>query len=201
MNVSPFVLPGLLIFCTFLAGVGILFLCVRLICKQNRPGTRGVPAFFRGSTLLLLILSWPTLIVSLSSFLTLGVVSCLVGFYPTTSTPLASSVIVAEYLASDQSDGLVKLSTRNGSVIWTHPILTVENSLQDESGNVADALGQVIYVHGLLYKERDQPPSGVISAYRASDGSLLWSVPNLSQQARVQSFPVGVSDNPLLPMG
>lgn len=75
------------------------------------------------------------------------------GFYPTTSTPLDSSVIVTDDLASDHSDGLIKLSTRNGLVIWTHPIPTVENSLQDESGNVADELGQVIYVHGLFYKE------------------------------------------------
>lgn len=193
IDISPFVLPGLIIFCTFLAGVGILFMCIRL-ARKNMRGARGVLVSLRGRTLLMLMLSWPTLIVSLFSFTALGVVSCRIGFHPTTPTPLTTSVTVTDELASGQAAGLVKLSTSVGSVIWTHPLPTVDNSLQDESGNAVDEVGQVIYVHGWLYKERDQPPLGVISAYRAGDGSLLWSAPRVSQQASVRSFPLYVSD-------
>jgi outer membrane protein assembly factor BamB len=196
MSVPPFVLPGLIILFTFLAGVGILFICIRcfwFIRKQSMPVTQYFPDLSRFTSFLMIILSWPTLILSLFSFTALGVVSCRVGFYPTTSAPLDASVIVADAFNMDRSDGLVKLSARDGSVNWAHTLPTVDNSLQDGSGNAADELGNVMYVHGWLYKERGQPPSGVISAYRASDGALLWSAPSLSQQASVQSFPLYVS--------
>jgi outer membrane protein assembly factor BamB len=197
MSVPPFVFPGLVILFTFLAGIGILFICIRCaICvrKSISSEIRNSVVSSRFRSFLMIILSWPTLILSLFSFTALGVVSCRIGFYPTTSAPLNASVVVTDTFDMDQSDGLVKLSARDGSVNWIHTLPTANNSLLDGSGNVADELGNVMYVHGWLYKDRVHFPSGVISAYRASDGALLWSAPSLSQQTSVQSFPIYVSD-------
>lgn len=158
MFVPPFVLPDLRLFFTCLAGIGLLFTgfrVVRFLYQQRKPARQGVLVTSRASSLLVLLCSWPLLTGAVFSFITLGGVSCFVGFYQAAPVPPASLTVVTP------SD-LVMLNARDGSVQRAH-VLASNASSPTEAG-------------GLVYFEVDGPGSEMtVHASRLSDGSQLWS--------------------------
>jgi outer membrane protein assembly factor BamB len=153
MSVPSFVPPALVIFFIALSLFAIILL-------MRRHQDRGVRTFSHGSTLVLVVFPWLALFGSLGSLTTLGALACRVGFYSNAPAPLPSSVLVTS--SPKQSvPGLVTLSARDGSV-------RREQSLPEIVGGG----GAPTILDGVIYFMND---TNLLSAYRISDGSSLWS--------------------------
>jgi outer membrane protein assembly factor BamB len=153
MSVPSFGPPALVIF--FIA----LSLFATILLKR-RHQDRGVHAFSSGGTLVLVVFPWLTLFGSLGSLTTLGALACRVGFYSNVPAPLPSSVLVTSS-PKQSAPSLVTLSARDGSV------RREQSFLANVGGGGAPTISD-----GAIYFMND---TNLLSAYRISDGSSLWS--------------------------
>lgn len=186
MLVPSFVLPALISLCAVLVCVGLFFLLVRSFQFRRRtrdePGGRRVLISPVISPLLMMLLSWPTLVFALLSSTALGVTACQVGFYPMNPAPLAGSLSMANFnsrMTVNARDGSVQQNARHVAIAgrsgWLNPGLPVLASSVPTEAN------------GLLYFNSEDATSHMmtVSAYRLSDGSQLWStsleVPQMSE--------------------
>ncbi|HZR41677.1 MAG TPA: PQQ-binding-like beta-propeller repeat protein [Ktedonobacteraceae bacterium] len=177
MSVPPFVLPSLIGLCAGLICVGLFFLSHvrsrRSLQLSNRPAAPDLqmsPITPR-IPLLLLLLSWPTLIFALLSSAVVGITACQVGFYPIYPAPLAGSFALTGPGKTTIVNG------RSGSVQQILPFAGREAWSNVAPGPVAVA--GPVEVNGLVYFTQEDPTTrgAIVTAYRLSDGSRLWSTP------------------------
>lgn len=167
MVVSPLAFPELIGLITGMACIGFLLTSLRWVRFERRrrePKGRGVSLRNRDKigSLLVIVFSWPLLVLALFSFAALGVVSCGVGFYRAAPVPPASTLSLATL------DNLLTLNARNGTVLQTH-------SWGDDTKFIATNPTEA---NGVIYFGMDGPMYGeevTIRAYRPGSGTPLWS--------------------------
>ncbi len=175
MSVPPYVLPSLIGLCAGLFCVGLFFLSHvrsrRSSQVSNRPAAPDLQLspIKQQLPLLVLLLSWPTLIVALFSSAAVGITACQVGFYPTYPAPLAGS------FAMTGSGNTTIINGRSGSVQQILPFAGREAWSNVVPGPVTAE--RPVEANGLVYFAEEDPTRGgvTVTAYRLRDGSKLWS--------------------------
>jgi outer membrane protein assembly factor BamB len=178
MSVPSFVPPTLVIF--FIA-LGLF----SMILLMRRHQNRGVRAFSHGSTLVLVVFPCLTLFGSLGSLVTLGGLACRTGFYSNAPAPLPSSVLVTSN-PNQSGPSLVTLSARDGSVRG-------EQSLRGNPGGPGTTLSD-----GVIYFMNH---TNLVSAYRISDGSSLWSTALVPPGGEHEQYSISYNESPLVADG
>ena len=174
MLVPSFVLPALIGLCVALVCIGLFFMCMRSLqferCTRDAPVGRRVLISPVISSLLMLLLSWPTLVFALLSFTVVGVTACRVGFYPINPAPLTGSFAMANL------NSRMTLNARDGSMQQNvvHAAIDGRSGWLDPDRRDLSS-GEPTEANGLLYFTREDAPSHTmtVSAYRLSDGTHL----------------------------